>query len=117
MKPEERLQRAVASYLTVALPGDAVWSAIGHGGGGRLRGAMLNGMGVKSGCPDLFIAWHRRMLWLELKSETGKVSKTQAWFHAQLRVAGHQVMICRSIRDVQSALEICDIPVIARVAA
>lgn len=117
MKPEERLQRAVAAYLTVALPNDAAWSAIGHGGGGRLRGAILNGMGVKAGVPDLFIVYRGRTLMLELKAPEGRVSREQRTFHALLLRAGVETRICRTIGDVVNALTLMGVPLSAKIAA
>ncbi len=116
-RPEQRLQRAVVGYLTVALPPDAAWSAIGHGGGGRLRGAILNGMGVKSGCPDLFICYRSRTLFIELKSKDGRVSIEQRVFHAAFLRAGIETRVCRTLYDVVNALTLAGIPLNARIAA
>lgn len=115
--PEERLQRAVVGYLSVALPSDAAWSGIGHGGGGRLRGAILNGLGIRAGVPDIFICYRSRTLFLELKSPRGTLSRQQREFHAALARAGIETRVCRSLSDVAAALNSVGIPMMARIAA
>jgi hypothetical protein len=93
--PEQALQMAVARFLDLALPDDAVWSAIGHGGGGRLRGAILKSMGVKPGVPDLFVVYDCRVMFIELKAGHGTVSPAQKTMHETLRSAGVWVRLCR----------------------
>lgn len=117
MKPEERLQRSVAAYLAVALPNDAVYMAIPLGGGGRLRGAILTGMGARAGSPDMLIAYKSHVLMIELKSSTGRVSREQKAFHALLDRAGIPTSVCRSLPDVIHSLMEFGIPLSARIAA
>lgn len=115
--PEGRLQRAVAAYLTLALPDDAVFTAIPSGGGGRLRGAILNGMGLKAGCPDLLVAYRSRVLMIELKTPVGRISPAQKAFHRLLDRAGIPTVICRSLIEVAHSLMEFGIPLNARIAA
>jgi len=117
MKPEAAFQRAVADYLDVALPADAVWSAIGHGGGGKVRGAQLKGMGVRPGVPDLFVCHGGRVLFIELKAAKGRVSPAQTAFHAALQRAGIRTAVCKDLGGVCMALAVAGIPMRARLAA
>lgn len=55
--PEERLHRAVAAYLRVALQPPAIWSTFPAGGGGRIRGAKLKAMGLARGWPDILVLY------------------------------------------------------------
>jgi len=113
---EAQLQRAVAEYLDVALPADAVWTAIGHGGGGKTRGAILKGMGVKAGMPDIMIIWRGQVIFIELKAGRGGLSRAQKAFHDRLYLAGASITVCRCLSDVHVFLGTRGVPLRARVA-
>lgn len=123
-RPEQTLQIQVARYLGVALRAPSWWTAIGHGGGGRVRGAILKGMGVRRGVPDLIVihpiekTGNRAGCWLlgiELKTKTGRLSTEQKAAHAALKAAGMHVSVCRSIEEVEHVLEEFGVPLFARV--
>jgi hypothetical protein len=115
-RPEQAFQQQVAQYLALSLGGTAWFSAIPLGGGGRLRGAILKGMGVKSGIPDIFIVDGGRVFGLELKAPKGTVSEAQERSHSDLRRAGCPVAVCKSIAEVAIFLERHGIAVKARLA-
>lgn len=116
-RPEEALQTAVCKFLTFALAGNSWFGAIPLGGGGRLRGATLRRTGSKAGTPDLLILNDGRAIWLELKSEKGRVSDAQLYCHEQLKRARSPVYICRSVDDVIAALTAAGVPLKAEIAA
>ena len=45
----------------------------------------------KAGYPDLLCLMPERVLFIEVKSRTGKLSKVQEYRHAELRAAGFEV--------------------------
>lgn len=114
--PEETLHRAAAVFLTHALPWDAWWTTIPAGGGGRVRGAKLKGMGYQPGTPDLLIVYEGRALWIELKSRTGRLSDHQTECHALLDQAGSEITVARCIEDIETALRKWNVPLRARAA-
>lgn len=105
-RPEQSLHRAVAQYLEVALDPRIPWTTIGHGGGGKVRGAILKSMGVKPGWPDIMIFLGPQTIFLELKSPKGATSAHQKMLHMHLRARGAFVAICRSVEEVEDVL--CD---------
>lgn len=107
---EAELHRAVAKYLAHALPLRCVWTTVGHGGGGRVRGAHLKAAGVRAGWPDVQLCWDGRLLCVELKAPKGRVSDAQRACHDDLIAAGAGVAVCRSIADVEAALREWGIP-------
>lgn len=137
--PEAQLQRAVASYLSLVLPDKVMWSAIGHGGGGKIRGAQLKAMGLRRGLADFYIAWKiynpiltnmslkgtplfaddyaQRTLWIELKSKDGRQSDEQKQFQTCVTNIGHSYTVCRSIDEVVNAIILNAVPTKARRAA
>lgn len=77
--------------------------ANGRGGASeRMHGARL---GVMNGAPDLIIFTPDKTLGIELKAETGSVSRTQVHAHEQLKRAGVAVAVCRSIEEIAQFLE------------
>ena len=116
--PEQQLQQAVARYLDVALPGEVWWTTIPAGGGGKVRGAILKGLGYKAGTPDILIVYEGRAYWMELKAPDGVLSTAQMWCFKVLCNAGcWRPHIVRSLVDVERALDSWRIPHRATVAA
>lgn len=115
---EARFHRIVKTFLDVALPVDAYYTTIGHGGGGRIRGAQLKAAGVKPGVPDILIVYRNAAIFIELKGPNGIVSPEQKRCHAALQAAGARVAVCRSLADVETFLKYhIGIPLVSRVAA
>jgi hypothetical protein len=117
MKPEERLHRDIADYLTLTLCDTVFWTTIPLGGGGRLRGAILRGMGVRPGLPDILVIDCGHALWIEVKTSKGVVSAAQKICHEMLRLARSHVTVVRSLEDVERALIQWGVPLKARIAA
>lgn len=110
---EDALHRTVADFLRIALPPSYPWTTIGHGGGGRLRGARLKGLGLHEGWPDIQILQppNGRFLGPELKRPVGgKPSNDQLIVHALIRAAGGAVEFCRSLEEVEIFLRRHGVP-------
>ena len=104
-RPEQALQRAVARYLELALPREAWFTAFPAGGGGKVRGAILKGMGLKPGVPDLLILHHGELYGIELKASGGRLSPEQGECHRSMARAGCQgIAVCKSVDDVAVVL-------------
>lgn len=114
---EAQLHRSVAAYLRVALLPPTIWTTIGHGGGGRVRGAQLKAMGVQPGWPDILIlnpvgndGGDTFVLGIELKTAKGALSAEQKAMARRFGDAGALLVTCRSMEDVDHALYINGIP-------
>lgn len=114
---EEQVQVAVARYLDVALPDDAVWFHPPNGGHRHAAvAAKLKGMGVKPGVPDICITWRGRAIYVELKARNGRLSAYQLAMHDRLIRAGAVVMpMARSVEEVADFLETLGMPLKGRV--
>lgn len=56
-------------------------------------------IGVK-GTPDLLYVGHNaEVVWLEIKTPSGRLSSEQLTFHAKLRHMGHKVVVARSVDE------------------
>lgn len=101
---EQQLHRAVAEYLDMVLPPYSAWTTIGHGGGGKIRGAQLKAMGVKPGWPDIHIL-AGTAYYIELKTPKGRVSDKQKAVMDAIWNAGGEWAVCRSVDDVADTLK------------
>lgn len=98
---EEQVHRAIAQYCDAVLPQSVFWTTFPAGGGGVVRGARLQGMGLKPGVPDLMFIFASRTYFIEVKAEGGRLSTCQRECHEDLFEAGACVATCRSIDDVR----------------
>lgn len=107
--PEADVQRQVVAFLRLVLPRDAIvhHSANEVAGGGRAarnRQAILAGMGVHAGFSDLMVISGGRVLFLEVKSSTGRLRPSQEAFRDAVRAQGFGWALVRSIEDAADAL-------------
>lgn len=116
-RPEQQLQIQVANYLRLALMPPIVWSAIGHGGGGAIRGAILKAMGLRAGMPDIVIlapnpdgALHPVVIGLELKAANGRQSPAQRDTQACWQDCFGYYHLCRSVDEVEGFLRGVGLP-------
>ncbi len=71
-------------------------------------GARLKAMGMQTGFPDLFLAVPRRGmhgLFIEMKSETGRLEPSQREMLALLSEQGYATAVCRSLDDFQDVTD------------
>ncbi|KPP83613.1 MAG: VRR-NUC domain [Rhodobacteraceae bacterium HLUCCO07] len=107
--PEADAQRAIVQALRIALPRDAI---VHHCANeiaasdrrGRIRQSILVGMGVHPGFADLIVISGGHVLFLEVKSETGRLRKSQAVFRDTVCAQGFGWALVRSVDDALGAL-------------
>lgn len=107
--PEANAQRAIVQALRFALPRDAI---VHHcvnevteaGPRGARRQAILVGMGVHAGFADLIVISGGRVLFLEVKSQTGRLRKSQEVFRDTVVTQGFGWALVRSVDDALGAL-------------
>ena len=107
--PEADAQREIVRFLRIVLPQGAVVhhsanEVRGSGHGHKRAQALAVGMGVHAGFSDLLVMSERRMLFLEVKSKTGRSTDAQRGFEADCVAQGHAYEIVRSVEDTRSAL-------------
>jgi VRR-NUC domain len=105
-RPEQALQRALIEHLRVRGADGVVYLHPANGGArSAIEGAILKGMGVVPGAPDLLM-WHQgRSYALELKAEAGRVSESQADMLGRLGKAGVLTAVCHGIDPALATLE------------
>ena len=95
--------------LRVALPRDAIIHHCANevtepGSRGQIRQSILVGMGVHTGFADLIVISGGRVLFLEVKSETGRLRKSQEVFRDTVCAQGFGWALVRSVDDALAAL-------------
>jgi hypothetical protein len=107
--PEADAQRAIVQALRVALPRDAIIHHCANevtepGSRGQIRQSILVGMGVHTGFSDLIVISGGRVLFLEVKSQTGRLRKSQEVFRDTVCAQGFGWALVRSVDDALGAL-------------
>ncbi|RAU21092.1 hypothetical protein CU669_15165 [Paramagnetospirillum kuznetsovii] len=111
--PEDRLHRAVASYLSLALHDDeCLWW---HCPNGEYRSpktaAKLKAFGVRPGVPDICLILPGGTAgFIELKAEKGVLSPTQKAFSLRSNSIGAKWAVCRSLEEVAITLNNWGVP-------
>ncbi|MFT4959506.1 MAG: hypothetical protein ACI92Z_000581 [Paracoccaceae bacterium] len=107
--PEADAQRAIVQTLRFVLPrgsivhhsANEVSSGDRHG---KSRQALLVGMGVHAGFADLILLSEGRVLFLEVKSKTGRLRPAQVAFRDVVQMQGFAWALVRSVDDALVAL-------------
>lgn len=112
---EHQLQVAVAEYLDAVLDPSAWYSSIGHGGGGKVRGAQLKRAGVKRGVPDLELIWPGEKRcpnvgWIEFKAKEGRATPEQIATAQHLSRLGCYYAIAYTLNDTIGILKAWGVP-------
>ncbi len=107
--PEADAQRAIVQALRVALPRDAIVHHCANevteaGSRGQIRQSILVGMGVHAGFADLIVISGGRVLFLEVKSPSGRLRKSQEVFRDTVCAQGFGWALVRSVDDALGAL-------------
>lgn len=110
---EAILHKRVAEFLDVVLQPPVIWTTLGHGGGGKVRGAQLKAMGLKPGWPDiLIIAPGPNVLGIELKrpGKGARQSPEQAEVQEAFFGCKAWYCLCTSVESVGKALDFIRVP-------
>jgi len=107
--PEADAQRAIVQALRFALPRDAIVHHCANevteaGSRGARRQSILVGMGVHPGFADLIVISGGRVLFLEVKSPSGRLRKSQEVFRDTVCAQGFGWALIRSVDDALGAL-------------
>lgn len=87
---EDQLQFACAQHLRAA--GVMFFHTPNEAKRNPIEASRLNALGLTPGVPDLCILLdHERVVWVELKTTTGKISKHQENWAKNATQRGHQV--------------------------
>jgi len=74
-------------------------------GSNAIRAGQMVTMGMKSGVSDLVAFFPDGIVFIEVKTKTGKQSPAQVKFEARCKEEGYPYYLVRSVEDVKSILD------------
>jgi hypothetical protein len=99
-RPEQQIQRAVFEHLAVRAASTVFAFHPANGGWrSRVKAAILKGMGVRAGVPDVSAIKGGRCYALELKASGGRLTPVRRDTHAALVAAGATVAVAYGLDD------------------
>jgi hypothetical protein len=105
-RPEDAIQRAVFQHLRArAAPNVFAFHPANGGYRKPVEAAILKGLGVVAGVPDVFAVHNGRCFALELKAEGGRATDKQLACIAALREAGAFTAIAEGLDRAIACLE------------
>ena len=105
-QPEQQIQRAVFEHLAIRAASTVFAFHPANGGWrSRVEAAILKGMGVKAGVPDIVAVKNGHCYALELKAPDGRLTPAQCEVHAALVAAGATVAVAYGLDDALARLE------------
>jgi len=111
---EEIIHNQIAQYLNMVIKSPSRWLTIetSNQQGGKfaaIRQAKQRRKGVITGWPDIMIIhvtkFGVRLIFLEVKSQTGRLTPSQIKIHAELAFEGHSIHVVYSVDDVKNILQ------------
>ena len=106
-QPESALQRQVPAHVDARSARNTFVFAVPNGGlRSKIEAAILKGLGVRAGVPDLIAIKAGRVCALELKSPRGRLSKAQKETITQLQGAGAIVAVADRLDAALDKLEL-----------
>jgi len=99
-QPERLLQIEVVNWFREMHPDWVVFSVPNEACYDRKE--HFKPMGLLSGCPDMTVISPDGVVFLELKSQTGRCSTEQKAVHAKLLALGAEIHVVRSLAAVKS---------------
>ena len=105
-QPEQQIQRAVFEHLAMRAASTVFAFHPANGGWrSRVEAAILKGMGVRAGVPDIIAIKGGQCYALELKASDGRLTPVQRDAHAALVAAGATVGVAYGLDDALARLE------------
>jgi hypothetical protein len=105
-RPEDQIQRAVFDHLRMrSAPGVYAFHVPNGGWRSHIEAAILKGLGVRAGVPDV-IAIHRGQVYaIELKTEDGRATSAQLQAIEDLRATGAHAEVAYGLDRALAVLE------------
>ena len=105
-RPEQAIQRAVFQHFRArSAPGVVAWHTPNGGARRKTEAAIMKGLGVVAGIPDVCAIKGGRAYFLELKPEGGRLTKAQEQTLIDLREAGAMATHAHGLDQALRVLE------------
>lgn len=105
-RSEDTIQRAVFQHLKARSAPGVFAFAVPNGGKRRpIEAAIMKGLGVTAGVPDVIAIYRGNVYALELKAEGGRASEAQLEAISRIREAGGYAAIAEGLDRALACLE------------
>jgi hypothetical protein len=105
-QPEQQIQKALFTHIRArAQPGVFAFHVPNGGYRRKTEAAIMKGLGVVAGVPDVICIYRGRVYALELKSERGRLSPKQSETIAALVRAGAYTCVATGLDEALKQLE------------
>lgn len=103
---ESEIQRQIVDWIRYVAP-ECMVIAIPNAARRTASGRASNAVpGLTSGAPDLLVIRPRgEVLWMEVKTDKGKLTDLQFKFHENLQIRNHACAVVRSLDDARNAFK------------
>lgn len=105
---ESKLQQACIKWFRLQYPGHIMFAIPNGGKRGIVTASIMKAEGVLAGIPDLFLATRNKFsngLFIEMKTEKGKLSESQISISSKLIGHGYSVVTARSFDSFKQEVE------------
>ncbi len=102
---ESLIQRQMVLWFRLQHPRYIIAAVPNGGRRNALEAKIMKSEGVLAGFSDLVIIADRSVLFVEVKTKTGRQSELQKKFQTDVERLGFQYSICRSLQDFQLTVE------------
>lgn len=105
---ESKLQTACVRWFRLQYPNYLLFAIPNGGNRNAITGAILKNEGTLAGVPDLFLAhatFESYGLFIEMKSDKGKLSQSQIYIRSKLELAGYHVEVCNGFESFKQVIE------------
>lgn len=104
MKAEDQIQAEIFKWYRNNHPENLIF-AVPNGGTRNIREAMLlKATGTTAGVSDLIVVKQNEVIFVEVKTETGRQSKEQIKFEQKVKSLGFKYFIVRSVDDFKNKI-------------
>ena len=105
-REEDALQRQQVQYLRILeAQGRLIFFAVPNGGKrSKIEAAIMKGLGVRAGVPDLVILHDQKCSFIENKSAKGRLSPSQMQFIDYCARHGYYFHLCRNFQQFLNTL-------------
>lgn len=100
---ESHIQQQIVTWFRMQYP-EYVIAAIPNGGfRNAIEASIMKKEGVLAGFSDLVVIVDKKILFIEIKTKTGRQSEYQKKFQYKVETLGFDYMICRSLNEFAQA--------------
>jgi len=102
---EEDIQSSCVTWFRLSYPQYVIFACPNGGSRNRLEAINMKRSGVLAGVSDLIIIAERAVLFVEMKTKTGRQRESQKAFQSNIERLGFEYKICRSLSSFQLTVE------------